>query len=323
MDAVNAPLLDAVGALFLAEAGRVGGEGLRQSALREDLVDVAADHGVLAGADEVEVLALNFIHHAVHVRLAHDPLHHIAVDHEGGDAVGEALVYHKVPAIGQHRLVHPGDVPQQVVKPAAGDPGGSVHVDAVKPLHNVRVVGDLKLRHRGLAKALHLHVAAVVLADGHGGVDHLGDDHHDFVQRRLRVLLLGLQLGHALGISLYGGVVGVDLDLKLRLFGLVCAFFQLAEQGPVGLRQLVALRLQSLAVSNGLASLGIQGDGLVHQGQLGVLKFLADVLFYQVGIFPHKSNVQHFDFLSVSCETIYFSVSAFRASKRLFRSSTP
>ena len=130
-------------------------------------------------------------------------------------------------------------------------------------------------------------------------------------------------LRNTLGISLYGGVVGVDLGLKLRLFGLVCAFFQLAEQGPVGLGQLVALRLQSLTVSNGLAALGIQSDGLVHQGQLGVLKFLADVLFYQVGIFSHKSNVQHLVFLSVSCEIIYFSFRAFRASSRLFRSSMP
>ena len=41
----------------------------------------------------------------VHVGLGHDALHHVAVDHEGGDAEGEALADHEVPGVGQHRLV--------------------------------------------------------------------------------------------------------------------------------------------------------------------------------------------------------------------------
>ena len=121
------------------------------------------------------------------------------------------------------------------------------------------------------------------------------------------MLLLGLQLGHALGVCLHGGVVGVDLRLEFRLFGLVDAFFQLAEQGAVGLGQFVALGLQSLAVGNGLPPLGVQSNGLVHQRQLGVLKFLANVFLYKLGILPHKFNVQHGCSLrSVSCETILF-----------------
>ena len=114
-------------------------------------------------------------------------------------------------------------------------------------------------------------------------------------------------LGHTLGAGLHGGVVGVDLRLQLRLFSLVGTLFQLAEQGGVGLGQLVALRLQGLAVGNGLAALGVQGNGLVHQGQLGILKFLADVFLYKLGILPHKLNIQHGCSLrSVSCETILF-----------------
>ena len=57
VDAVDAPLLDAVGPLLLAEAGGVGGKGLGQGLLGDDLVDEFADHGVLAGADKIEVLA--------------------------------------------------------------------------------------------------------------------------------------------------------------------------------------------------------------------------------------------------------------------------
>ena len=100
MDAVHAALLDAVRAFFLAEAGRIGRHCLRELILGEDLFDVTADHGVLARADQIEILALDLVHHGVHVRLAHDALHHVAVDHEGGDAVGEALGDHEIPAVG-------------------------------------------------------------------------------------------------------------------------------------------------------------------------------------------------------------------------------
>ena len=41
---------------LLAEAGGVGGEGLGQAFSRQDLVNEPADHGVLAGADQVQVL---------------------------------------------------------------------------------------------------------------------------------------------------------------------------------------------------------------------------------------------------------------------------
>ena len=126
MDAVHAPLLNAVGALFLAEAGGVGGQGLGQALRWQNLVNKTADHGVLAGADQIEVLALDLVHHGVHVRLAHDALHHVAVNHEGGNTIGEPLINHEVPAIGQHRLVEAGDVPQQIVEPIAGDPACGV-----------------------------------------------------------------------------------------------------------------------------------------------------------------------------------------------------
>ena len=187
MDAVDAPLLDAVGALLLAEAGGVGGQGLGQLFLGEDLVNEAADHGVLGGADEVQVLALDLVHHGVHIGLGHDALHHVAVDHEGGNAVGEALADHEVPAVGQHCLVEPGDVAQQIVEAVAGDPAGGVQIDAVEGLHDLRVVGDGEVGHLGLTEALHLHVAGVVGADGHGGVDDLGDHQHALVDLRLEL----------------------------------------------------------------------------------------------------------------------------------------
>ena len=131
---------------------------------------------MLAGTDEVEILALDLVHHGVHVRLAHNALHHVAVDHEGGDAVGEALVDHEVPAVGGDGGVEPRNIAHQIVEAAAGHTRRRVHVHAVEPLHDLRVVGDLEVRGLGLAETLYLHVAAVVRTDRHGLVDHLGDD---------------------------------------------------------------------------------------------------------------------------------------------------
>ena len=293
MDAVNAPLLDAVSALLLAEAGRVRGQGLGQLALGNDLVNELADHGVLAGADQIEILALDLIHHGVHIGLAHDALHHVAVDHKGGDAVGEALVDHKVAGVGKHCLVQPGDVAQQVVEAAAGHPSRRVQINAVKPLHDVGMIGHLEIGGLGIAEALHLHIAAVIGADGDAFVDDLRDHQHDLVESGLGLLLLGLQCAHAVGVGLDGGVIGVDLGLNGGLLRLVGALLQLAEQGAVGLGQLVALGLQCFAVSDGLAALGVQGDGLVHQGQLGVLELLADVFLDDIGIFPDKFDIKH------------------------------
>ena len=67
MDAVNARCLDAVGAHLFAETGRIAGQGLGQLCSSQDGVDEFADHRVLAGADEIEVLALDLIHHVFHL----------------------------------------------------------------------------------------------------------------------------------------------------------------------------------------------------------------------------------------------------------------
>ena len=51
-----------------------------------------------------------------------------------------------------------------------------VQIKAVEGGHDVGVVGHVEVGHLGLAEALNLHIAAVVRADGHAGVDDVGDD---------------------------------------------------------------------------------------------------------------------------------------------------
>ena len=283
MDAEHAPLFDAVGPLLLPEAGGVGGEGLRQLALRQELVNEPAHHGVLAGADEVEILALDLVHHGVHVRLAHD----VAVDHEGGDAVGEALVDHEVPGVGQGGLVEPGHVPQQVVEAVSGHTARRVHVDAVQALHDLRMVGDLKVRHNGLTEPLHLHVGAVVGADGHGGVNDIGDHQQQPVELRLQLPLPGLQLRQTLGVGLYLGLHRLGL---LQLGGVLLG---LPHEHPHLLAEGVPLGPELAGLGDGGPVLAVQGQDLVHHGQLLVLELLFDVFLHNVRVLPDEFDIQH------------------------------
>ena len=72
VDAVDAALLNAVGTLFLTEAGAVAGQGQGQLFALDGLVDEAADHGMLGSADQIEVLALDLVHHGVHLGEGHN-----------------------------------------------------------------------------------------------------------------------------------------------------------------------------------------------------------------------------------------------------------
>ena len=287
VDAVHAALLDAVRAFLLAEAGRIGRHRLRELILGEDLVDVAADHGVLARADQIEILALDLVHHGVHVRLAHDALDDVAVDHERRDAVGKALVDHEIARIGQHGLVQPRDIAHEIVKTIAGDAARGIEIDAVKALHDLRVVRDREIRHDGVAKALHLDVAAVIRAERHTRVDDLRDGEHDLVDLGLELGLLLLQLGEPRGLR---GDLRLD-GLGLGELGWV--FFRLSHEHADLLRQGVALGAQIRCLVDGGAVGLVELDHLVDERQLRVLKLFADVLPNELGVFTDESNVNH------------------------------
>ena len=293
MDAVDAALLDAVCALLLTEAGAVRGQGQRHLALVQRLVDEAADHGVLTGTDQVQVLTLDLVHHGIHFREGHDALHHVAVHHEGRDHVGEALIDHKVAGIGQHSLVQAGNVAQQIVETVAGHAACGVHIDAVKALHDLGVVRDGEIGDHRLTKALCFHVVGIIRADGHAGIDHLRDGVHDLLNACGQGLFFLFQLSHLVGVGLDGGIVGVDLSLQLSLLCLIGALLQLAEQGTVGLAQLVAGSLEGFHFLQACAVLGILLDDLVHQRELCILKLLLDVFLDSVRVFTDKFDIKH------------------------------
>ena len=285
MDAVDAALLDAVGALLLAEAGAVAGQGQGQLGAVQRLVDEAADHRVLGRANQVQILSLDFVHHSVHFREGHNTLDHIAVHHERRDDIGKALVDHEIAGVGQHSLMQAGNVAQQVIEAVAGDAAGGVEVDAVEALHNVNMVRDGIVRHDRLAEALDLDVMAVVGADGHAGVDHLGDRVHDLLNLGLQFGLLGFQLLQAVSL---GGDLLLDF---LGLGGLAGVLLSLAHQCADLLGQLVAVCAQVAGLADGGAVLGVKLDDLIDEGQLGVLELFLDVFLDSVRVFTDKANV--------------------------------
>ena len=263
---------------------------------------------MLARADEVEILTLDLVHHGVHVVLTHDALDHVAVDHKWRDAECEALVDHKVARVGEHALVQARNVAEQVVEACAGDAARGVHVDAVKALHDLRVVGNFKIGDLRLAETLDLDIAAVVRADGDARVDDVRDQQHDFVDALLVLLFKFLEFGEA---------VGVGLDGRLDLFGffeLARVLLRLTHQHADLLREGVAAGTQLACLGDGGAVLGVELDDLVDEGELFVLKLLLDVFPDQIGIFPQEFHIQHNDLPRYRCKvndhlTSYFTPS--------------
>ena len=207
--------------------------------------------------------------------------------HERGNDIGEALVDHKIAGVSQNSFVQAGNVAQQIVEAVAGNAACSIQVNAVKAFHDVNMVRDGIIRHNRIAKALYFHIAAVVRADGHTGVDHLRDGVHDVADLVLQLGFLGFQLFQA--VSLCGHLL---LDL-LGFGGLAGVLFSLAHQHANLLGKLVAVGAQGVTLANGGAVLGIQIDDLVYQRQLGILKFLFNVLLDLIGVLTHKTNIQH------------------------------
>ena len=280
VDAVDASLLDAVGADFLAEAGAVTGQRLGQLILVQHLTDVAADHGVLGRTDQVQVFTLDLVHHVLHFLEAHDALYDVAVDHERGNEVLESLVDHEVAGIAQDAGVQSGDVALQVVEAVAGRSTGAVQIDAGEHLHDVDMVRDLPFGHDGFAEAFQFHVLGVVLADGHGVVDHLRDDHHALVDLSGQFFFLLFKRCQ------FVGHLG-DLFLGFFRFVLLAGLHQLADL----LGHAVAVGSQFVASRLRRSQFFIHGDDFVHHGQLFVLELLADVLFDRIGVCSDKFDI--------------------------------
>ncbi len=240
---------------------------------------------MLGGTDEVEILTLNLVHHGIHIGLAHNALDNVAVDHERGDAVDKAFIYHKVACVGEDCTVQAGNVTHEVVEAVAGNAACGIHIYAVELFHDLSVIRNLIIGSYGLAEALDLNICAVIGADGNGGVNDVGDVHHEDADA-LRVLLLKLlKLCETVCICL-----DLSLDL-LCLFKLGRVLFCLTHQHTDLLGKSVAAGAELACFGYGCSVLGIELKNLINHRELCILKLLLDIFLDYIGIFSDKLDI--------------------------------
>ena len=151
------------------------------------------------------------------------------------------------------------------------------------------MVGDGEIRDLGFSEPFHLYVSGIVGADGHAGVDNVGDDQHNLPDLFGQLNFLLLQGGQSIGVRLHFGLELLGLrQLRGILLGLTHKHTNLFALGIPGGAQI-------LGGLDGLPVFLVQGDDLVHQRQFGLLELLFDILFDDFRIVPNKLNVQHND----------------------------
>ena len=229
---------------------------------------------MFAGADEIEILALDFIHHGVHFLEAHNSGNDVAANHIGRNAVGEALVNHKITGIGKHCAVHTGNITHKIIEALAGNLSGGFFVNAVKFRHNIGMVGNFKIRVGLFTELLYLNVLAVILSYGNGGVYNVRNLHHKGFYLCFKLVFLRFKLRKAL--CLFGNKL-------LHLHGFL--FFALSHKNADFLAHFVSVCAKLAGLRIGGALLLVKEDNLIHHGNLLILEFFSDVFFNKLGIF--------------------------------------
>ena len=255
---------------------------------------------MLGSTDKVEILALDLVHHCVHLGKTHDAVDDCAADHEGRNEVGEALADHEVTRVGEHRRVKPCNIPGEIVEAVARDASGRIEIDSVKTFHDLGVIGDLEIRNDRIAVLRDLDVLGVVLSDRNLVGDYLRNGHHVLLHDGVGLGLDGIQLLYSCGAC--GNLCLNLLDLGGKRCGLISFALLLrglhaAHQPADLLGELVALASYGVRLGLGGSRLGVLLDDLVDHRELRILEFLADVLADRLRILTQELNVDH-DFSS-------------------------
>ena len=175
------------------------------------------------------------------------------------------------------------NVTHEIIEAVSCNLSCSVKVDAVKTLHNIGVIGNLEVGNYRLTETLKLNIFAVVLTNGNGRVNDVGDSHHYLLDLFSKLGLLNFKLSKAVAEACY-----LSLDF-LSLFLLA-----LTHKSADLLGKLVSLSSQLISLLLCSTGLSVQVDYLVNKRKLAVLKLLLDIFFYDVGIFSDKFDIQHF-----------------------------
>ena len=235
---------------------------------------------MLRGADQVKILTLDLVHHGVHLVKTHNAGDHIGTDHKGRYTVGETAVDHKVSGIGDHGRMQSGDIAHQIVETVSRNLSGGFQIDPVKPLHDLRMIRDLKVRCHGISEFLDFHITAVVLSDGHRRINDVRDRHHALFDLFRKGSLLFFKFGQSICIGIHLCLY----RLRLLFLSLLHQCTDLLGKCISGVSQFVPLLLYGTHFL-------VQFDHFIHQRKLVILKLFLDVFLYRIRIFTDEFDV--------------------------------
>ena len=142
------------------------------------------------------------------------------------------------------------------------------------------MIRNFKIGNNGFAESFYLYVFAVILTNGNGWINDVGNGHHDNLDAFLNLFF-------SCGKGFYAFCVCANLCFYL--FGFV--LFALCHQRTNLLGKLISLRSQCFNLLLDGSVFLIQHQNLIYQRQLCILKFFADVFLYDIRVFSYKFNV--------------------------------
>ena len=78
--------------------------------------------------------------------------------------------------------MQPCNIAHQIVKSITGNLSCTVHINPAKPLHNLRMVWNFKIRDNWFPVFLDFHIAAVVFSNRHRRIYDIRNSHHILFQ---------------------------------------------------------------------------------------------------------------------------------------------
>ena len=134
---------------------------------------------MFTGTDKIQILSLDLIHHSIHFGKAHNACYHIAPDHKRRNTIGKPTSDHKITGIGKNRRMKPCDIAHQIIESVSGYSSGTFKINAVKALHDICMIRNIKFRNHRISVFLDFYVFAVIFSDRNRRINDVWDRHHD------------------------------------------------------------------------------------------------------------------------------------------------
>ena len=120
---------------------------------------------MLTGTDQIKILALDLVHHRIHLCKAHNSGHDITADHIRRNAISKASADHKITRIRKYCRMQSCNIAHQIVKAISGYTSGRIHINTIQLLHNFRMIWDFEIRNDRLTISLDFHVLTVIFSN--------------------------------------------------------------------------------------------------------------------------------------------------------------